>query len=65
MRFFRDDKKLNPEATDNRVKHEEPLSLEKGDLKAIIIAAIITIGPFFLLLVGTPFVIFWLLFGRF
>ncbi|MCL2363904.1 MAG: hypothetical protein FWC71_04490 [Defluviitaleaceae bacterium] len=35
-----------------RSKEEEPLELEKGDLKAIILAAIIVFVPFVLILAG-------------
>jgi len=36
-----------------RSKDEAPLELEKGDLKAIILAAIIVFVPFILILTGT------------
>jgi len=35
-----------------RAKDEEPLELEKGDLKAIILAAIIVFVPFVLVIIG-------------
>lgn len=64
MIFFRKkiERLVNPKETEKRLK-EEPLDLEKGDLRAIIIAAFITIGPL-VLLIGGIFVLVYLLFAR-
>ena len=65
MEHYGERKKLNVEEIEARVKDEPKLELEKGDLKAIVIAAFITLGPFLLFLIGVPFLVFWLFFGRF
>ena len=46
-----------------RTKTEDPLELEKGDLKAMILAAIIVFLPFILVFSGTLFLLWWLLFN--
>jgi hypothetical protein len=48
-----------------RAKGEPALELEKGDLKAIIIAAFITLAPIMLIFAGGIALAFWLLIGRF
>jgi len=48
-----------------KTKTEAPLELEKGDLKAIIIAAFITLFPIVLVFAGILGLAYWLLFGRF
>jgi len=42
-----------------KAKTEEPLELEKGDLKAIILAAIIVFVPFILLFSGVLVFAWW------
>jgi len=43
-----------------RSKTEPPLELEKGDLKAIFLAAIIVFVPFLLVFFGALVFLFWL-----
>jgi len=45
-----------------KAKTEEPLELEKNDLKAMIIAAIIVFVPFILLFSGVLFFAWWFFF---
>jgi len=45
-----------------RAKTEPPLELEKGDLKAMIIAAFIVFFPFVLVFSGSLILIYWLIF---
>jgi len=45
-----------------RSKKEAPLELEKGDLKAMFIAAIIVFLPFILFFAGTMGLLWWLIF---
>ena len=45
-----------------RAKTEEPLELEKGDLKAMLLAAIIVFVPFILLFVGAFALLWWFIF---
>jgi len=58
-------RKAKAEEIEKRVKNEKPLDLEKGDLKAIIIAAFITMLPILLGLIAVVLIIYWLLIGRF
>jgi len=48
-----------------RSKTEEPLELEKNDLKAMFLAAIIVFLPFVLLISGALWLIWWLFFRVF
>jgi len=52
--------------TDKSESREQPekLSLEKGDLPAMFIAAIISLGPYFLIMILTLFLLGWI-FGAF
>jgi hypothetical protein len=45
-----------------RARTEEPLDLEKGDLKAIILAAFIVFVPFVLLIAGSWAFLWWFVF---
>ena len=45
-----------------RSKTEEPLELEKGDLKAMIIAAIIVFLPFIMVMGGVMGLLWWFIF---
>ncbi|MCL2752917.1 MAG: hypothetical protein FWE44_02065 [Defluviitaleaceae bacterium] len=44
-----------------RAKKEEPLELEKGDMTAIILAALKVFVPFILLFAGAMLLIWWLI----
>ena len=57
--------KINTNKILERTKEEPALELEKGDLKAIIIAAFLVLFPVLLVFVGALFFVFWLLVGRF
>ena len=57
-------KVLNIENAEKKRSISEPLELEKGDIKAMLIAAAITIGPFVIGLIGLIFLSAWL-FGAF
>ena len=46
-----------------KAKTEAPLELEKGDLGAMIVAAIIVFMPFILLFSGVMLLAWWLVFG--
>ena len=48
-----------------KTKEEPPLELEKGDLKAIFIAAMLVLFPILLAFIGALLFIFWLFVGRF
>ena len=43
---------VDPEKSEERLKSEPPIELEKGDLKAMIIAGFIVFGPFVLIVGG-------------
>jgi len=58
-------KKLNVEKILEQTKEEPELELEKGDVKAIIIAAIITILPVLLVFIAGVLLVYWLFIGRF
>ena len=51
---------INPEKTDKESR-ENPLELEKGDMKAIIIAAFVVYGPVVLAFCGIVGLIAWFL----
>jgi len=57
--------KLNADKVLAKTKEEPALELEKGDLKAIIIAAMLVLFPILLVFVGALLFIFWLFVGRF
>ena len=59
------DRRAEAEKTLNRVKNEDELDLEKGDLKAIIIAAFITFVPVLLVFIVPLLLLYWLTLGRF
>jgi len=46
-----------------KAKTEPPLELEKGDLKAMIIAAFIVFFPFILVFAGTLIFLYWFIFN--
>ena len=46
-----------------RAKSEEPLELEKGDLPAIILAALMVFLPFILIFSGAVLLVMWLFFN--
>jgi len=62
MRFLkrRIDRVVDLEETQRRHAEEEKLPLEKGDLTAMFIAAVIVIGPVLLLLAGLLLALGWL-----
>jgi len=58
-------KKMTREEADaimERAKTEAPLELEKGDLKAMFLAALIVFVPFILLLGGAMIFLWWFIF---
>ena len=57
-------KVLDIEGIEKAAKEAEPVKLEKGDFAAMLIAAVITIGPILLGFIGVMFLIAWL-FGAF
>ena len=59
------DKLYNLEEREKKAKSEDPLELEKGDMLAIIIAAIVTFIPVVLFLAAVLLGIWWLFVGRF
>ena len=65
MLFWRGRGLKNPKETMDRVKDEPPLELEKGDVWAIILAAIITFLPVLIIFIGWVLLIYWLFVGRF
>jgi len=46
-----------------RTKTEAPLELEKNDLKAMILAAIIVFTPFVLIFAGALYFVWWFIFN--
>lgn len=58
-------KKLNVNKVIEQTKKEPELELEKGDITAIIIAAVITLLPILLVIVGGLLFVYWLFIGRF
>jgi len=52
------------EQEENNSPKNEKVELEKGDLPAMFIAAIIVVGPFFLIIIGVLLFLGWL-FGAF
>ena len=66
--FFRKGKKSKTEKDDQTPgkspREEEKLPLEKGDLPAMFLGAVIAIGPFFLVMIGTLLLFGWI-FGAF
>jgi len=46
-----------------KAKTEEPLELEKGDLKAMFLAAIIVFLPFILIFAGALGLLYWFIFN--
>ena len=54
-------KVVDPDKSEQRLKEEEPVELEKGDLKAMIIAGFLVFGPFVLLVAIMMVVIILLL----
>ena len=65
MIFFRKRNKIKVTETLERVKNEDRLELEKGDLKAIMIAALIVFGPVVLIFCGGMFLLYWAFVARF
>ena len=65
--FLRRDqkRKIDVKAIEQRVKSEDSLDLEKGDLPAIFIAAFAVFMPFVLGLSGVLVLMYWILVGRF
>jgi len=59
------DKLYNLEETEKKAKSEDKLELEKGDIPAIIIAALVTFIPVFLFLALVLLGIWWVVVGRF
>ncbi|MCL2286129.1 MAG: hypothetical protein FWC32_07150 [Firmicutes bacterium] len=57
--------KLDVNSVIEKTKQEPELELEKGDLMAIIIAAVIVILPVLLSFIGGVLLIYWLFIGRF
>ena len=55
---------LDVEEIEKARKGTEPVALEKGDFSAILLAAVITIGPIILGIIGLMFLLGWL-FGAF
>ena len=60
MRLF---KRKKPQDQDPG-KTEERVPLEKGDIPALFIAAVLTLGPYFLLMIGVMVFLGWV-FGAF
>ena len=60
MLFFRNkfSRAIDPKAAEQRWR-EKPLELEKGDLPAILLAALITLGPVFLVMIGVLLGLWW------
>jgi len=58
-------KKLDVAEIEKKVKYEDKLDLEKGDLPAMFMAAVMVFSPFILGLSGVFFLMYWLLVGRF
>jgi len=58
-------RKAKTKEIEKRVKDEKPLELEKGDLKAIIIAAFITMLPMLGIVIAALLIVYWLFIGRF
>ena len=44
--------------------HYDNIELEKGDFKAMVIAALITFGPVLIIILAAFYGLIWLLFGR-
>ena len=68
MMFFgrrKIEKLYNLEEREKKARSEDPLELEKSDLPAIIIAALITFIPVFLFLAALLLGMWWVLVGRF
>lgn len=65
--MFRRWSKANKRVRDTleRAQNEAPLELERGDLKAIIIAALLAFIPIIVGLGGMMFLLYWLFVGRF
>ena len=65
--FLRKDqkRKIDVKAVEERVRSEDSLKLEKGDLLAIFIAAISVFAPFLLAMIATLLFAYWLIAGRF
>ena len=57
-------KVLDIEEIEKAAKDAEPEKLEKGDFAAMLIAAVISIGPIILGMIGIMFLLAWL-FGAF
>lgn len=63
--FFNNRGKQNVDAILEKTKNEPELDLEKGDLKAIIIAAFLVLTPVLLIFIGAIGLVYWLFIGRF
>ena len=61
----KDRKRINIKEIEDRTKNEEPLELEKGDLKAIVLAAFATLMPIALAMGGAMLLVYWFMVGRF
>ena len=56
---------LKPKKTKEELdEHYENIELEKGDFKAMVIAALITFVPVLIVILAVFYGIIWLLFGR-
>jgi len=57
--------KIDADGIIERTKNEPELELEKGDLKAIIIAAMVVMLPALVVFVSVVLFVYWLFIGRF
>ena len=53
-----------PEVKEGKMPSEEKLNLEKGDLPAMFLAAVLVYGPYFLIFIGALLLLGWV-FGAF